>query len=472
MKRSKINRALDHLDDDLISGAAYKGVKKPAWQRFAAIAAALALILTGSVLIANFISMGSASAVVALDVNPSLEIAVNKNDKVISVTPFNDDARRVLGDMKLRGVDLDVAVNAVIGAMLAEGYLSVDQNSILISVDAEDAQKGAALQSLISDKIASILGGKNIEASMITQTYNKEETKENAVSAAVAALVGRIIDAGLTNSNGLPYTYEELCALKVNELKLILESKEVKLEGVGSQGNASDGKYIGKSAALEIAANKAGADTAGIRDAEVELDFDRRTGAMIYEIEFTLGGSEYEFEIDAASGVIIKEDIESEICIDTPPQPVETIISKTEALSAALADAGLRSQDVRDVDCDLHNKNHYTVEFETSDTEYEYKIDAVSGGILHKKTEPKEKSEGTREPGNDTVTPPTESFTRDSAIAAALADAGLTESQVRDLECEFDDGFWEVDFETKTKEYEYKFTASGKLAEREIEEND
>jgi len=117
------------------------------WKRaFIPVAAALALIIGGW-----FIDTAYATrAVIAFDVNPSIELAVNRGERVIRVDPRNPEGEAMVGDMKLKGVDLDVAVNALIGNMVRQGYLNERRNSILITVDSKDRGQGARLQRRLS----------------------------------------------------------------------------------------------------------------------------------------------------------------------------------------------------------------------------------------------------------------------------------------------------------------------------------
>ena len=65
-------------------------------------------------------------------------------------------------------------------------------------------------------------------------------------------------------------------------------------------------------------------------------------------------------------------------------------IGKEAALQAALADAGLTRDQVRDVEIDLERglrSARYEIDFESGLTEYEYKVDAYSGEILSAKTD-------------------------------------------------------------------------------------
>lgn len=66
------------------------------------------------------------------------------------------------------------------------------------------------------------------------------------------------------------------------------------------------------------------------------------------------------------------------------------MIGKDAALQVALEDAGLTSEEVRDVDIELDRtltSRRYEVDFEAGRTEYEYKIDACTGEILSAATD-------------------------------------------------------------------------------------
>lgn len=114
--------------------------------RTAALAAAACLcvaVLGGGV--AKF-QNSRVDSIVGIDVNPSIELSVNRNDKVLKADPLNDDAVQILDDMNLKGVDLDIAVNAVIGSMVRHGYFEELDNAILVTVANDDKVKAASLR--------------------------------------------------------------------------------------------------------------------------------------------------------------------------------------------------------------------------------------------------------------------------------------------------------------------------------------
>ncbi len=391
-----MSRAMEHIDDELVCGVLdeNEGMKQTHLKRrhtmknklkmFGSIAAMLAIVVATVFLFTQIIG---GTAVVALDVNPSIEIQVNGKEKVTKVTALNDEAVTVLSALELENVDLETAIYAILGSMMEHGYLTSESNSILVSVDA-GGKRAKALQSAISTKIADTLAGQNIEASVITQVYEHDK-------GAKAQLVEKIIAAGLTDAAGTPYTYEQLIPLKVHDLKLILDTKQLTPSDMTSSGTAGKGNYIGREAAVAKALESAGLTTADVpvTSVKVEVDFDDDYRAMVYEVEFIHGGMEYEYELLAATGDIVEQEIKAADIGDRNdeddhiPLP-DGCIGEQDALTIALTDAGVNVADAFDTEIETDREwgtYVYEVEFETRTHEYEYLINAQTGEILDSK---------------------------------------------------------------------------------------
>ncbi len=414
MKDGKMNRAMSYIDEDIIAGAMENAESKKGklnfnlkgkndmtttsiFKKWIAVAAMLAIVLTGALFIGHSISLGNASSIIALDVNPSMEIEVNGKEEVVEVKALNEEAVTVLGDMQLEGVKMDVAMNAIIGSLLTNGFISADQNSILISIDSESTRKAEKLEASLADKVAALLGDSNISASVITQIFNKAESEkqaeENRVSAAKTALINKIVDAGLKDADGAVYTYERLVTLKVNELKLILDSKGAQISGITSSGTAGKGDYISRDEAIEAALVKAGfASRDDVTMLEVEIDFDDDYLALVYEIEFRSGDKKYEYEINAKNGDILEESVESADEYDGEDDDVvlpEGSLTKDEALAIALEDADVDKGDVKEIEIEADYERGqyvYELEFDAGWREYEYVIDALTGEVIHSRS--------------------------------------------------------------------------------------
>lgn len=252
-------------------------------------------------------------SIINFDVNPSIELKIDNDREVISAIALNDDGMKVLDNMDLDDVSLNVAVNAIIGSMLKNGYLTVSENSILVSVKNKDVDKANALKEEISNDISAILNASSINASILSQAYDDDANAqnlaaENNISEGKARLISNIISSNITDSKGNLYTFDTLKDLSINELNLLVSSKNATVKDTQKTGEASSSSYITGDSARDIAINAAGVSLDNIRASEVELDAD--DGRLVYEVEFKSGANEYDYEIDARSGEIIKNHVE------------------------------------------------------------------------------------------------------------------------------------------------------------------
>ena len=275
-----------------------KKSKKGLWITLSACVAVCVCLFIG---LGYFNNNMKVASTIGIDVNPSITVTVNKKEKVLDVTANNDDARIILEGMDLAGSDINVAINALIGSMVKNGYIDELANSILISVDNPNSAESEALRQKIVDELnAFINSGNNI--SVVSQSITSSSDKE-ALANSYGISVGKLeLIEKLIAKNNL-YTYEELKDLSINELNLLLGSAT---ENVTTSGTASDKSYIGKDKALEIALSDAGVSS--VTWSEVEMDYD--DGFMTYEVEFTYNNREYDYEINATTGDILESNRE------------------------------------------------------------------------------------------------------------------------------------------------------------------
>ncbi|MFR6098806.1 MAG: hypothetical protein ACLUIS_01500 [Longibaculum sp.] len=114
-------------------------------------------------------------ATVALDVNPSVELDIDDQHMIQKVKANNDDGQKIIGDMKLKGVDLEVGMNALIGSMLKEGYISELKNSLLISVTGDHQKENEVLRKELSDEIDQLLKNHHIDGSVVSLALEDDE---------------------------------------------------------------------------------------------------------------------------------------------------------------------------------------------------------------------------------------------------------------------------------------------------------
>ena len=136
---------------------------------------------------------------VYLDVNPSVELSVNTENKVASCTAINEDAEKILEGLNLENVDMNTALNAIIGAMYMGGYLSNDSNSILVSVEGKDDARTDAVLTDVSDKINKVFEGSALECEVVAQKIVVDENlskraEENGVSVGKMHFVDKMVE--------------------------------------------------------------------------------------------------------------------------------------------------------------------------------------------------------------------------------------------------------------------------------------
>lgn len=119
----------------------------------------------------------------------------------------------------------------------------------------------------------------------------------------------------------------------------------------------------------------------------------------------------------------------------------------------------------------------YEIEFYSATTEYDYEIDALTGRIREYDRDIDNFKIPGSSGGGTTPTDPADYIGKDAAKAIALADAGLTASQVKKVEVELDRGnrkvVYEIEFQYGRMEYEYEIDAvSGAILKSDAEYDD
>ena len=348
-----------------------------------AAAACLAVILVGAAVLLQ--QANAVATVVSLDVNPSIELKVNSSEKVLSCTPLNDDAKAILAEMgegaDLKGAKLEVAVNAIVGSLVRNGYLDSISSAIMISVEDKNTERAEKLRSELASVVDVTLQTEAAKAAVLTQTLPQDkkleqQARENNISTGKAALINRV----LTLNAGLKF--EELAKLSVEELKDLAEA-------------GAPAMPIGKEKALEIAtAAYTKATTAAIRCSEVDPELDEIPAH--YEVELTSEtGEEFEYKIDAYTGTVLESKREGEKGTGTsagqlPQLPPPDQLDYAKIKAKVLKYLGLSENISCDMDVKLEiedGKLVYEVEFKAGKMEYSFKFDATTGALLKQEIE-------------------------------------------------------------------------------------
>ena len=141
------------------------------------------------------------------------------------------------------------------------------------------------------------------------------------------------------------------------------------------------------------AAKAAALADAGLAESDVtftkeKLDWD--DGIAVYDIEFLTADTEYDYEIDAATGAVLDKSAELLRLNESQGQTMDASIGVESAKEIAAAHAGLSKEEAFFTKAELeleHGRSEYEIEFYHDRIEYEYTIDAATGAILEYKSE-------------------------------------------------------------------------------------
>ena len=359
-----------------------KKTTKKRWTTLAAACLALVLLGGGGIF---YQQAHAVASVVSLDVNPSIELKVSKSEKVLVCTPLNEDAKAILADMgdgaDLKGAKLDVAVNAIVGSLVRNGYLNSISSAIMISVEDNDTARAEKLQRELTSTVDGVLQTSEAKASVLTQTLTQDagleqQARENSISTGKAALVNRVLALNPA------LKFDALAKLSVEELKDLAEA-------------GAPAMPIGTDKAMDIAAAAFGkASTAKMAYSAVDPELDESPAH--YEVEIkSQTGEEFEYKIDAYTGAILESKREAadgtEVPVVQPSKPAPTgDIGHAKAKSVALNHAGVSEGKAYDMDIELDDEDGilvYEVEFKSGGMEYSYEINAATGAILKHEAE-------------------------------------------------------------------------------------
>ena len=96
----------------------------------------------------------SATSFVSLDINPSIELTLDNNNKVVSVRGTNEDGQVLLyGEANFVGKDVETVIQEITDLAIEHGYISQDNKVVNTSVSAESDQKAQDILNKINAKI-------------------------------------------------------------------------------------------------------------------------------------------------------------------------------------------------------------------------------------------------------------------------------------------------------------------------------
>ena len=442
MKTEVLLRSIGKINDELIADAESEAntKRKPGWVKLGTMVACLALVLCTGIA-THAIRSNATAGTFTMDVNPSVEYTIAKSGIVKNVRCLNSDAENALSDVALGKQSVETALTRTVAAYEACGYVENGEATVLISFDSR-LDANAELKASLSAEIRKALEQTDAVGTLVFHSELTENAEVAKIAEEFHVSLGRA-DWILTAANKTGLPTDEVARMSLDEL--------LKFEEVSGISSVSVSKFISLEEAKKIALKDAKLDELVQKIVFTREELSRNQGKPCYLLEFYTGTNQYFYQIDAKSGSIIyagkfitlseakkialddagvsekvtfteetlvaggikspyyyfafesasarwtyKIDAVLGVIMDKTCDkiilPAPEFIGLEKAKQIALEDAGLdeATQKIvftREELSRNQGKPCYILEFYTDKCAYAYKIDAVSGEIIGKKTE-------------------------------------------------------------------------------------
>lgn len=253
-------------------------------------AAALALcVLALCVGLWSYFQFFQVYSVVDLRVNPAFAIELDRRDQVKAVNALNEDAAPILEGRSYRGWSLEATVEALLDDLWAGGYLDGGDAQVDVAVNSKSADHGRVLreevEALIDAKLSSLTAGAEEDPETAPPTDTIPVTTPPAATTPAVTT-----PAGTTPPPSTPAASTPA-----------VPSQAPSAPPPVSDPPAASGQVLSWDQVQAIV-------TGRLPDAvfeEIKLDED--DDRLIYEVKFwDAAGEEYEAELDACTGEILK----------------------------------------------------------------------------------------------------------------------------------------------------------------------
>lgn len=237
-------------------------------------AAALLLIVGAAGLYAN---LSADRYIVAVDVNPAVELRVNGFDRISAVTLKNDDAKALIDESDLKGKNVSDAVDVLTEKLCGDGYLTENSNGVLVSVQGGN-------EALCTKIVGSVEKATERAGFNYAVLYQSLDDDADGKTELIAKLSGKLDN----------FDIEELTKLSVQELIFLAESLDSLPDKTELYGKLNG--YL----SAEDAKHGAGVDSASAAQSII-----RYAEQLAYEIVYTEDGTTHKYIVSASTGEVL-----------------------------------------------------------------------------------------------------------------------------------------------------------------------
>lgn len=265
--------------------------------KYSVIAACLLFFLVTATLWGRWMMTPAVASYVSLDINPSVEMALDKENTVITIDPLNDDGKYLIEGLTLKGLSVEVAIENLVQSAVNKKYIVPGEDNVVVAAVTPLGVEAARVEMLVTESIKVSMDKNSIKAQIVVgevTSANRDKAAKEGISAGRYMI---FLDASSESGDVKPEDFKDKGKFKneiINKVKAENRSEEPGGGGKNySGGNAgdNDGKYSesgskkqgkesgpggGKGPEGDRSQGRSGDNPPGI---EKELDKNREKGA-------------------------------------------------------------------------------------------------------------------------------------------------------------------------------------------------
>jgi len=338
--------------------------------QLAAACVALVLIVGGIFYYRGNLMVDS---LVDLDVNPGIELLTNQKNRVLEAYATNGDGDKVLSGMDLHNVDLQVALNAIVGSMVQQGYMTKDTKGVLVTVQNKDQKKADNLRKLVVKEMEIALSTEDMNAAVFHQVISTQNNNASAFARKNNISLGKAVFVLNLANKARSLDAKELAKMKISEIAKLVADKNIDIRDI-IEYDSDDSLWENIADAIEDI-------NEGDDDYIVATTQQESTQAVQVQPTETKAVAQTETQAATQTQPQTHAQTQPQTKLQTNAQPqTGGRISADKAKAIAFGHAGVSAGQVRELSVEYYD-GVYEVDFKVGNTEYDYEIGATDGSI-------------------------------------------------------------------------------------------
>lgn len=338
--------------------------------QLAAACVALVLIVGGIFYYRGNLMVDS---LVDLDVNPGIELLTNQKNRVLEAYATNGDGDKVLSGMDLHNVDLQVALNAIVGSMVQQGYMTKDTKGVLVTVQNKDQKKADNLRKLVVKEMEIALSTEDMNAAVFHQVISSQNNNASAFARKNNISLGKAVFVLNLANKARSLDAKELAKMKISEIAKLVADKNIDIRDI-IEYDSDDSLWENIADAIEdinegdddyIVATTQQGSTQSVQDQPTETK--------------AVAQTETQAATQTQPQTHAQTQPQTQAQTKAQPQPGGRI-SADKAKAIAFGHAGVSAGQVRELSVE-YDDGVYEIDFKVGNTEYDYEIGATDGSI-------------------------------------------------------------------------------------------